>query len=320
MSEDPPICPKCDKTPIPGCRQGSIGLAERRCPIHMGTPTEEICEQCHGSGWLLENKRMCPNFFSKQIKRHLGPELAKVKGVLTSPLYDRKAGVDLTGKNIRIQGCPWRNLLPHLRWALTCKGLTFSHRVYDDERIKNVFVGAEDFRARPASIRHSIPTFNSVDDLMSTSFDLVIIKLGYLGYKNQAAAGALKEALLFREKNDKPTWIVEEPNRDWTHSCDGDVAFYIDDNFNTISIKPTADPGTEALHDHHNDIGFDDDDVLDEPAAFTQEAPTHETTDGAIDFGDDEEEEEIDYSGGSGIDDMMNDPVMGDPTKKKGRY
>ena len=310
MSDDPPICPKCDKTPIPGCRQGFIPREEDRCPLHGGNPTDEICEQCHGTGWLLEDMRMCPRFFSKQINKHLGPELSKVVGVEDGPLYDRKAGVDLTGKNLLIKGCPWRNLLPHLKWALACKGLQFFHRVYDDERIKNVFVGAEDFRARPVSTRQRIPTFNSVDDLMSTSFDLVIIKLGYLGYKNQAAAGALKEALLFREKHGKPTWLVVDPVRDWEHSRDADVVFYIDDNFNEIHIEPTADPQTKTLHDVSSDIGLDDD-GLEEPASHTYEPPTHAPLpSGDIPFGGEEEVEAND------TDAMMNDPMMDGPKKK----
>lgn len=319
MSDDPPICPKCNSALVEGCNgRGIIDRVDERCPLHMGTPTDELCEQCHGSGWLLSYKKPCPNMRRKHMEQHLGLELAKVMGVRASPLYDYQAGIDLTNKNIHIHGCPWRNLLPHLKLVVVSKGLNFSHRVYDDERIKNVFVGNENYRNRPLSTRDVLPNFNSVDDLVSTCFDLVIIRLGLLGYKNQAAAGALKEALLFREKHNKPTWLVEDPDCNWTHSNDGDVAFYVEDHFDKVHISPTADPGTKALHELSEHIGFDEEEGLTEPANFTQEAPTHdEDHENPADFGN---EEEGTGGGGGDAHEMMNDPMMDDAPKKKGRY
>lgn len=198
-------------------------------------------------GFNPEHVQQCPNLYARQLRDHLGRELAQVKYVTASPLFEldgREVVRDLTGSNILIGECPWRNLLPHLKLALGRKGLLFFFRIVTDEELKNVWVGNRSYKSMSPEARELMPTFNSLGDLLGADIDLVIIKLGYIGHRNRAAPGLLKEALLIRESLRKPTWLVLDPNRDWTHSHNQDVAEFVAQNFKMVRVPP-ADPGIE---------------------------------------------------------------------------
>lgn len=210
------ICAKCNKPPVAGCDGRGY------------TRVDDMTVQT------------CTNIYRRQLAQHLGPEIAGVVHT-KSPLLKLRPGggeplVDLTKRNLLIK-CHWMGFLPHLKWVLGFKGVLYSHHIITDERIKNVFVGSEAYKARPASTRDQVATFNSVNDLVSLDYDLVVVKLGYLGYKNQAAAGALKETLLYRASINRPLWLLEDPDRNWTHSHDPDVAQYVDEQFATVELK-----------------------------------------------------------------------------------
>lgn len=216
------ICPKCKMPLLPGC---------------------------DGQGWIEiddSTSQLCRNFRGILTSQHLGPELWNVQQVLTSPLFQMETGkpptVDLTGKNLFLR-CPWPNLLPHLKWTLGCKGIKFRFVIITDQQIKNVYVGNEQYKARSVAQRDEVQTFNSLADLVA-DYDLVIIKLGYIGHSNRAAAGALKETLLIRAALNKPVWLIEDPRHTWLHSNDADVADYVEHRFKEVPIKP-ADPGED---------------------------------------------------------------------------
>lgn len=190
----------------------------------------------------------CKNIYIKQLMHHVGPEIANVPHVTETPFLQPRPGggeplVDLTTKNLKIR-CSWRGLLPHLKNVLVFKGLMYSRQIITDERIRNVFVGSESYKSRSQRVRDDLETFNSLADLVSADYHLVIVKLGYLGYKNIAAAGALKEVLLIRAALNKPTWLLEDPNRHWAHSRDADVEAYIELNFEELVIEeePSYEP------------------------------------------------------------------------------
>jgi len=240
MADERPICPKCNAPMVPGCDGQGYILVNREVD----------------DGFNPEHVQQCPNLYARQLKDHLGNELAQVQHVTASPLYDPTREVDRTASNILISDCPWRNLLPHLKWALGMKGLLFFFRIITDERLKNVWVGNEQYKSLSAEARDVVPTFNSLADLLGPDQDLVIIKLGYFGQHNRAAAGLLKEALLIRESLHKATWLVLDPNRPWTHSYNPDVAEYVGSNFKGLKIEASADPGIELP----TDIMLDEDD------------------------------------------------------------
>jgi hypothetical protein len=113
-----------------------------------------------------------------------------------------------------------------------------------DERIKNVFVGNESYKARSKSRRDEMTTFNSLSDLVGADYDFVIIQLGHLGYKNIAAAGALKEALMIRRTSQKPTWLIEEPDRPFSYECHSwseDLQAYVDQHFEVVDLDREKD-------------------------------------------------------------------------------
>lgn len=251
--------------------------------------------QCGGRGYVFvegkeDTTRPCPNRWAEQANTFLGPELVSVRHARWTPLFhhprDRKGPpIDRTTQNLLIR-CPWTGLLPHLKRAFALKyhrlGDGWFFRITDDLRLKNVGVGAESYKARSRQERDDITTYNSVADLVSEP-DLVIIKLGCLGYKNVAAAGLLKEALLIRAGLNKPTWLVRDPDRPWNHSRDPDVMHYIEQNFEQLKVKP-SDPGEgyKAVSNPFDDLDVDEDgDVSLEPPE----------TPGAL-VPEDEEEEE----------------------------
>jgi hypothetical protein len=118
-----------------------------------------------------------------------------------------------------------------------------------DQQIKTVYLGNEHRKVKPDDKE----AYNSVSDLIGADFDLVIVKLGYLGYKNKAAPGALKEALLVRKDLSLPTWVIEDPQYPWTHSRDFDVEQFLDERYDTVVID-----GSERTPEP-DDMGTDPD-------------------------------------------------------------
>lgn len=187
----------------------------------------------------------CRCLKARLIKQHLGPEIALAKTILTSPLLtvqDDQIQIDRTDENLFLHA-PWHDLLPHLKWALYCKGLQYRFRIVTDEKIRTVFVGAESYMARPKSQRDDVATMNSLADLVGAEFNLLIIRLGFLGHKNVAAPGALKEALMIRESACVPTWLVDSPSNPFAPGCftySDDVAAYIRQHFAVVTFEATA--------------------------------------------------------------------------------
>ena len=249
-----PLCPKCGMEPIPGC--------DGRGHIPVGTDGTTM--------------RLCRRLYAKALQQHLGREISRVQHVPSSPLLrrgpDGKPTTNRTKDNLRIMGCTWGGLLPHLKLALASGGLNFDFLVITDQQIKNVYVGNEQFKSKSLDRRMAEESFNSLGDLVGQEHHLVIIRLGFIGHKNVAAAGALKEALLIREALDLPTWVVEDPDRPWNYSCDADVENYIDERFARLTIKG-ADPGVPVEEEKDVDIGVDDESeeeympVIQEPSA-----------------------------------------------------
>lgn len=168
--------------------------------------------------------RMCRNLFAKMLKSHLGEEISAVQHVSSSALYHRDGSVDRTNENLHLR-CTWEELIAHLKLVLSSKGLNFRYRIVTDEQIKTSFVSADAKRDDTVML-----------DLVGEIFKLVIIRVGFLGYKNKAAEGALKEALLIRRGLDLPTWLVEDPELPWQHSNGTEIQAYLADNFTEVSL------------------------------------------------------------------------------------
>jgi hypothetical protein len=187
--------------------------------------------------------QQCICSYAKTLKTYLGPEIALADNITRSPLYalGEKGGapkIDRTDENLFIKSY-WSDLLPHLKWTLACKGPMFRYRVVTDEKIKTVYLGNESYRGRAKDVRDDVVTYNSIGDLVGPDLDLVILRLGFLGYKNVAMPGILKEALMVRESAMKPTWIVEVPSSLFGYghfSYNEDVGSYIERTFQVVNL------------------------------------------------------------------------------------
>jgi hypothetical protein len=180
------------------------------------------------------------------MRAHLGEEIADAKGPTESPLFirgqDRTVSFDGTTQDLFLKG-RWQDLLPHFKYALSIKGINFSFKFTTDEKLRSIFVGNEAYAKRAKSSRDEEDTFNSLGDFVKEP-QLLIIRLGFLGYKNIAMPGLLHEALLHREEVRKPTWIVEVPSSRFGpghHAYDPVVADYILARFKPIEFESTAE-------------------------------------------------------------------------------
>jgi len=229
------LCQRCGFAPKEGCRG-------------TGTVIQNI-------GTDAENVDTCPNHLRRlrieNVKSRLTPDLLKARIILESPIFtpskisNQPPEKDLTKSNIRIQGVTWSGFLPHLRVAMTCccaRDPKFTYKVVDDRRLKDVFVGGESWRNRTEQQRASKENNNIIADLMGEDQDLVIMRLGFLRYKNVAAASVLLEALMLREAAGKSTWLFEstDPFESWEHSKDSTIELYVDEKYKTVRLQASA--------------------------------------------------------------------------------
>ncbi len=217
----------------------------------MTADDTKTCPLCNGAEYTLVEEgtqRQCLCAYARQLKSHLGPELALAPTPKRSPLYvvNKKGAVtdDKTGSNLMITG-HWEDIKSHLKWALGCKGTSFRFRITNDERLKTIFVGAEAYTAKARKKREDVETYNSLHDFVGPDFHLVIIRLGFLGYRNVAMPGVLKETIMIRDALNLPTWIIEDATNPFpnTHAYSPDTAEYIDRSFNRLDLttdRPNA--------------------------------------------------------------------------------
>lgn len=224
-------------------------------------PEKPVCSICNGAEVVYVNDTdvdTCRCLKARLVKQHLGPEIASAPTILQSPLLQVTEDVvvqDRTQENLFIKA-PWVDVLPHLKWVLYAKGTRFRFRIITDEKIKTVFVGAESYMSRPKGKRDDVIPINSLGDLVGSDYDLVIIRLGFLGHKNVAAPGAFKEALMIREVACKPTWIVETPTNIFGYGCptySEDVADYIERHFEVLNLTCTNRPAPVLLPPEYDD-------------------------------------------------------------------
>jgi len=227
------------------------------------------CQKCGGSGKIQiddSTVTQCICAFARAMKEHLGSEIALAPVVKSSPLFvagqpDPK--VDRTKDNLFLKGY-WADLLPHFKAALIGKGLFFQFKIVTDEKLKTVFVGDESYKVRARSKRDDIETNNSLADLVGPDNALVIIRLGFLGYKNVAMPGILREALLLREALSKATWIVEDPDQGYFgpgHLAYSDEAAEVIDRIFTVvdlTNKKRTPTAWEHVSSDVEEIGVDD--------------------------------------------------------------
>ena len=214
----------------------------------MTEPTKPLCPLCGGHEVLYLNDHdveTCRCLKARLIRQHLGTEIASADTITNSPLLSVQDDVvqhDRTTENLLIKA-RWYDVLSHLKWVLYCKGTRYRFRITTDEKVRTVWVGNERYVSKSKATRDDGVSYNSLADLVGADLELVILRLGKLGYKNVAAPGVLKEALMLREVACLPTWLIEEPETPWGYGChtfSDDVGDYIDRRFKIVSLVSKA--------------------------------------------------------------------------------
>ena len=204
-----------------------------------------VCPECNGTQWkrVGDKARPCVCLSLEMLDHYLGPDLSGAPKIHTGPLYafDREmnATLDRTSENLFIKST-WPTILPHLRLAIGHRywyvDRTFRHFIVTDERILNVYVGNERYGARSKMKRDDMSSFNGLKDLVEEP-DLLVVRLGFIGHKNIAAPGALKQALMLREAARRPTWVVQNPAGDYPISWNEEVAAYFAEYFDVVDMR-----------------------------------------------------------------------------------
>lgn len=204
------------------------------------------CKICNGLGKIPVDDltvKECICSFARSLRQYLGPEIASAADIEESPLYGQAD--DLSKHNLFVKSW-WQDFLPHFKYFLMHKsleplGLQFKFNIITDEWLRTVYLGAESHIAR-ARARSDEAPLNSLHDVMDEKYHLVVVRLGFLCYKNVAMPSILKEALMIRETQNLATWIVETPNSVWGpghRSYDTDVGEYVHRNFTPIAFEGT---------------------------------------------------------------------------------
>jgi hypothetical protein len=167
----------------------------------------------------------CVCSFAGRKRLFLGTDLFEASKLTDSPLCSQ------TAFNVIVTS-PWSALLPHLRLSLgrawhygELENKPFTFKTTTDEQV---------LRASLARDKDS--------DLYDSTVgrgSLLIVRLGFLGWRNVAAAGYLHEALRFREFEHKAIWLTDTPDvpfekghLSWSPELDG----YIADNFEKVVL------------------------------------------------------------------------------------
>lgn len=210
----------------------------------------KVCETCGGEGFLKVNQetwKRCRCSFSKALRERVGVEIATAPYLNASPLFvpgepGEPAKVDKTLKNVFLKGW-WGDLVSHLKYTLVWKNFQHSLHYYmqmvTDERLKAIYLGKESYTVKSKESRDRISAYNTLSDIIGPEQHLVIIQLGFLGHKNVAMPGILKEALLMRQAANRPTWIIENPDSLFTYghfAYSEDVWDYIKARFEFIDL------------------------------------------------------------------------------------
>lgn len=249
-----------------------------------------ICKICNGLGKIPVDDltvKECICSFARSLRQYMGPEISAAGDIDTSPLYGKDE--DFSDYNLFIKSW-WQDFLPHFKYFLMHKsleplGLQFKFNIVTDEWLRTVYLGAESHVAR-ARARSDERPLNSLHDVMDEKYHLVVIRLGFLCYKNVAMPAILKEALMIRESQNLATWIVETPNSIWGpghRSYDPDVGEYVRRNYTTIEFKgPSRDVPIQGIDvpihtGNMEDISSDDlDGTLPKPAMTADRSRTYE--------------------------------------------
>lgn len=250
---------------------------------------EKVCSKCGGAGRILTRRGhegetdtwgRCICSFAKMFRLRVGTEIASAQSTTNSPLYvpgppGEPPEEDGTLSNLFIKGW-WSDLTGHFKYVFTWKYLKLENyylQIVTDEQLRTVYLGKEGYDRRSKKKRDEMTTYNSLRDLVGPDYNLVIIQLGFLGHKNMAMPGILKESLLIRQSLNLPTWIVESPESIFGpghFSYSEDTADYILNRYDILDltesrnreIRPRGVEGTEISDEDGMTVDRDSEPVV----------------------------------------------------------
>lgn len=206
--------------------------------------------------------RMCPNLslslrYEDALKR-IHPMAKDARAIKSSPLFTPKAnahsesGIDLTRKNVYIQGITWGQFMPHLKLIQLCKNIKI--RVVTDGDLRDIFVGDKSYKAKPVARRDKEEAINGLGGLLELNDDLLIVRVGFLGHTNKAGAGLLHETLLYRAAASKPCWIFESSHISvtWTFSKGSEVTNMLAKSYQEVCLSSSDPPSEDLLGLNHD--------------------------------------------------------------------
>jgi hypothetical protein len=183
------------------------------------------CPKCHGTGEIGRDERVggidglgatyvrdvvvpCECARLRRVRAQLGPLFADVPKIDRSAFWSREEPgrtAILAASNLWITA-EWDDLAPHLKGALglLCymRPSTFNFRLVTDEDVRLSFVeGGQG--STEVGIRELVGP---------ADYDLLILRLGFVSYKNNALPGAVLTAIRHREAMRRPTWVLDTPS------------------------------------------------------------------------------------------------------------
>lgn len=258
MADD--VCSVCKMPPYEGCRNAD------RCGGNILV--------IRGEDTLIQT---CPNMKKLRLRRHLeaiDPQLIKpgVKHDRNSPLFqpktEKRKKTDLTKQNLLIKKISWNAFVPHLKWVAGCKGIDWFCRVVTDRTLLNIFVGNTSVKVRKfQSDTDGLLQVNSIEDHLKGP-DLVIIRMGLVVHSNKAAGNVLAETLRMREADNKPTWLVEPEDQEFSPYSRNDFGMsigmvictdatvgYVEERFTRVNLKTSVEVVEEELEYYEDEDG-----------------------------------------------------------------
>jgi hypothetical protein len=208
------------------------------------------CEFCNGTGSIILDDfttKQCRCAYTKELAARLGPELANAEVNENGPLYvygdiPGQPKVDKTRTNLLIRG-RWKDVTPHLKWALIARGSKFYTKIVTDQQLKHVYVGNTSARVQ----KNGSASYESLSDFVGEDWNLVIVRLGVLSNSNKAMPGIIQETMLMRQVALKPTWLVEDPENQNKYWYNRDVEDYLSqNNYEVIEIREGSKPTPQS--------------------------------------------------------------------------
>lgn len=144
-----------------------------------------------------------------------------------------------------------QQFLAHWKHTLRHQDFTFFWRLVTDSKMRDIFVGNDE-------------KFHALSSLVHNP-ELLVIRMGVLSYKNVAMPGLILEALKIRQFEDKPTWVVNDPDNPFKAghlAWSGELEYFLEQNFDTVVLKDESNNGNSRNNSNKKkkggpDIDFD---------------------------------------------------------------